>query len=193
MADIVHEACRKYRNWGKWGANDDLGTLNYVTPEIVVNAARMVRRGVNFSLSIPFGSTGPQINQPRRFNPIHRMILTGPDCTTGAFRRPGGVDRPGRRAARAHGPDRHVPHAGRLGRLRGWRRSRPLVPQRGLGPRTPAHRGRHQYVGHGSPPERDPEHVPAPPPRRRLRVHVRRPADPHHRSRGFTRQPFAIK
>src|SRR5712691_1216261 len=91
MADIVHEACLKYRNWGKWGADDELGTLNYITPEIVVNASRMVRRGVNFSLSIPFDSTGPQINQPRRFNPIHRMILTGPDFTTGAFTRPGGV------------------------------------------------------------------------------------------------------
>ena len=91
MADIVHEACLKYRNWGKWGANDELGTLNYITPDVIVKASRMVKRGVNFSLSIPFDSTGPQINQPRRFNPIHRMILTGPDFTTGAFTRPGGV------------------------------------------------------------------------------------------------------
>ncbi|HYU16843.1 MAG TPA: hypothetical protein VEL05_12245, partial [Candidatus Acidoferrum sp.] len=51
----------------------------------------MVKRGVTFSLAIPFDSTGPQINPPRRFNPIHRMILTGPDFTTGAFKRPGGV------------------------------------------------------------------------------------------------------
>ena len=91
MADIVHEACLKYRNWGKWGPNDELGTLNYITPETIVKASRAVRRGVNFSLAIPFDSQGPQINQPRRFNPIHRMILTGPDFTTGAFTRPGGV------------------------------------------------------------------------------------------------------
>ncbi len=91
MADIVRDAAMKYRNWGKWGPDDELGTLNYITPEIIVKATRLVKRGVNFSLSIPFDSTGPQINQPRRFNPIHRMILTGPDFTTGAFTRPGGV------------------------------------------------------------------------------------------------------
>ena len=91
MSDIVREAARKYRNWGTWGADDELGTLNYVTPEVVRRSAQLVRRGVTFSLAIPFDSTGPQINQPRRFNPIHRMILTGPDFTTGAFTRPGGA------------------------------------------------------------------------------------------------------
>ena len=91
MADIVRETGAKCRNWGKWGPDDELGTLNYITPELIVKATRMVKRGVVFSLAIPFDNTGPQINQPRRFNPIHRMILTGPDFTTGAFKRPGGV------------------------------------------------------------------------------------------------------
>ena len=91
MADIVRETGMKCRNWGKWGADDELGTLNYITPAIVQRAAGLVKRGVTFSLSIPFDSSGPQINQPRRFNPIHRMILTGPDFTSGAFTRPGGV------------------------------------------------------------------------------------------------------
>jgi kynurenine formamidase len=91
MADIVRETGLKCRNWGKWGADDELGTLNYITPAIVQRAASLVKRGVTFSLAIPFDSSGPQINQPRRFNPIHRMILTGPDFTTGAFTRPGGV------------------------------------------------------------------------------------------------------
>src|SRR5213593_453468 len=91
MADAVREMGAKCRNWSKWGPNDELGTLNYITPETIVAATRTVRRGVTFSLAIPFDNTGPQINQPRRFNPIHRMILTGPDFTTGAFKRPGGV------------------------------------------------------------------------------------------------------
>ncbi|MEK7701017.1 MAG: cyclase family protein [candidate division NC10 bacterium] len=91
MGDIVREAVQKYRNWGKWGPEDELGTLNYITPDVVRHSAQMVRRGVTFSLAIPFDNTGPQINQPRRFNPIHRMILTGPDFTTGAITRPGGV------------------------------------------------------------------------------------------------------
>lgn len=91
MADPIREAGAKYRNWGKWGADDELGTLNYLTPAMIVRAAGLVKRGRVFSLAIPFDSTGPQINQPRRFNPIHRMILTGPDFTSGAVKRPGGV------------------------------------------------------------------------------------------------------
>ena len=91
MADPIREAGARYRNWGKWGADDEIGTLNYLTPELIVRAARLVKRGTVFSLAIPFDSTGPQINQPRRFNPIHRMILTGPDFTSGAVTRPGGV------------------------------------------------------------------------------------------------------
>jgi kynurenine formamidase len=91
MSDIIREAGKKYSNWGKWGADDELGTLNYITPEMIVKATRLARRGAVFSLAIPFDATGPQINQPRRFNPIHRMILTGPDFTTGAVKRPGGV------------------------------------------------------------------------------------------------------
>jgi kynurenine formamidase len=91
MADTVREAVEKYRNWGKWGPEDEIGTLNYITADVIRRSAQTVRRGVTFSLAIPFDSTGPQINQPRRFNPIHRMILTGPDFTSGAITRPGGV------------------------------------------------------------------------------------------------------
>lgn len=91
MGDIVRETGQRYRNWGKWGPDDELGTLNYITPEMIVKAARLVRRGAVFSLAIPFDSRGPQINQPRRFNPIHKMILTGTDFTTGAVKRPGGA------------------------------------------------------------------------------------------------------
>jgi len=91
MSDIVRETGRRYRNWGRWGPDDERGTLNFVTPDVIVRAARCVRRGAVFSLAIPFDSRGPQVNQPRRFNPIHRMILTGCDFATGAVTRPGGV------------------------------------------------------------------------------------------------------
>ena len=43
MSDIVREAARKYRNWGTWGADDELGTLNYVTPEVVRRSAQIGR------------------------------------------------------------------------------------------------------------------------------------------------------
>lgn len=58
MADMVRETGLKYRNWGKWGTDDELGTLNYITPEAIVGAARLVKRGKVFSLAIPFNNTG---------------------------------------------------------------------------------------------------------------------------------------
>jgi len=91
MSDIVRETGARYRNWGKWGADDERGTLNYITPAAIVSAARLVRRGAIFSLAIPFDARGPQGPRSRRFNPIHQMTLTAPDFTTGAITRPGGV------------------------------------------------------------------------------------------------------
>jgi len=91
VSDVIRETGARCRNWGKWGPDDERGTLNYITPDHIVRAARLVKRGAVFSLAIPFNAKGPQINQPRRFNPIHRMMITGPDCTTGAIRFPGGV------------------------------------------------------------------------------------------------------
>jgi kynurenine formamidase len=40
-------------NWGKWGPNDQLGTLNYITPEVVRHAAGLVKKGKIFNLALP--------------------------------------------------------------------------------------------------------------------------------------------
>ncbi|MCX6660829.1 MAG: cyclase family protein, partial [Candidatus Bathyarchaeota archaeon] len=55
----VKQLALRLRNWGRWGANDELGTINFATGEKIVNAARLVRKGKVFSLSIPFDSAGP--------------------------------------------------------------------------------------------------------------------------------------
>ena len=39
MIDVVRETGLRYRNWGKWGADDERGTLNYITPETIALAA----------------------------------------------------------------------------------------------------------------------------------------------------------
>ena len=56
MSDIVRETGKRLRNWGKWGDDDERGTLNYITPETIVKAAQLVKRGAVFSLAIPFDS-----------------------------------------------------------------------------------------------------------------------------------------
>ncbi len=91
MTDIVRDTGLRLRNWGRWGAEDERGTLNFITADAIVRAARLVKRGAVFSLAIPFDANGPQTVKSRRFNPIHQMTLTGPDFTTGAITRPGGV------------------------------------------------------------------------------------------------------
>ena len=32
-------------NWGRWGPDDEIGTANFVTPDVVLAAARLVRKG----------------------------------------------------------------------------------------------------------------------------------------------------
>ncbi len=47
-------------NWGRWGAEDMLGTLNLMTPEGIINAAGLVKSGKAYSLSVPLENEGPQ-------------------------------------------------------------------------------------------------------------------------------------
>jgi kynurenine formamidase len=91
VTDRVRRTAERYRNWGKWGPDDEIGTLNYISAESIVRAAHLVKRGVLFSLALPFDKSGPAVNHPRRFNPIHRMTLTGPEFSTGAIKLPGEV------------------------------------------------------------------------------------------------------
>jgi kynurenine formamidase len=76
----------QYSNWGRWGPDDELGTLNLITPERVALGVQEVRSGAVFSLSIPFGADGPQRGGFGRFNPIHLMMRDGGDALSGAFR-----------------------------------------------------------------------------------------------------------
>jgi kynurenine formamidase len=70
-----HELARKINNWGRWGADDELGTLNLITPEVVRGAAGLVRQGKVFSLALPLGPDGPQIGViPGRLNPLRTML-----------------------------------------------------------------------------------------------------------------------
>lgn len=64
-------------NWGKWGADDERGTMNYITPSAIVDAAKLIRKGKVFSLAIPIEREGPIF--PTRNPPHHFMSATGSD------------------------------------------------------------------------------------------------------------------
>ena len=78
--DTLHAIARQVRNWGRWGPDDELGTLNYVTPEAIAAAGRLVTRGAVFALGIPLQREGPQSGTRQRFNPIHAMFRDGGDA-----------------------------------------------------------------------------------------------------------------
>lgn len=46
-------------NWGRWGAEDERGTLNLIRPEHILAAARLVRRGLVVALGAPLSPDGP--------------------------------------------------------------------------------------------------------------------------------------
>ncbi len=77
MADWQTVA-KRVRNWGRWGPEDQLGTLNFIGAEKIGESARLVRRGVVFPLGIPLDSYGPQ-TQGMRTNPVHAMTVIGAD------------------------------------------------------------------------------------------------------------------
>src|SRR6266850_8335210 len=75
----LRKLCLQVRNWGKWGLDDELGTLNYITPACITAAARLATTGKVFALGIPLQREGPQSGTRQRFNPIHTMFRDGGD------------------------------------------------------------------------------------------------------------------
>lgn len=91
IEERLAEAIAKYSNWGRWGADDALGTLNFIDDAKRAEAATLVRRGVSFSLAIPLGVDGPQNGLYGRMNPIHTMTRSGLDAAYGLTTRAHGM------------------------------------------------------------------------------------------------------
>jgi len=83
-ARTVREWGERYSNWGRWGEDDELGTLNFITPERVLAACALPRSGRVISCALPFDARGPQAGLGGRYNPIHTMLATGADALAGA-------------------------------------------------------------------------------------------------------------
>ena len=86
----LRAAAEKYKNWGKWGPNDEIGTLNYTRPEDIVAAARLVKKGKVISLALNFDNNGPQGAKSKypamgRINPVPTMLRTGTDAYSGVL------------------------------------------------------------------------------------------------------------
>ena len=78
----VIELREKVRNWGRWGADDEIGTLNLITDDVVKAAAAEIKTGKRFALAIPLDEHGPQTGAiPGRDNPVREMIMVDTPLT----------------------------------------------------------------------------------------------------------------
>jgi kynurenine formamidase len=69
-------------NWGRWGEEDELGTLNLIDAAAVQRGAACVRTGTRFSLSLPLDEDGPQIGGvPGRVNATRTMTQVNAEFT----------------------------------------------------------------------------------------------------------------
>jgi kynurenine formamidase len=89
--DAIAEAAAAYSNWGRWGPDDVLGTVNFLDEAKRAAAARLIRLGVSFSLAQRFDMNGPQNGWRRRTNPVHTMLDTGTDAVAGIQGFPHGI------------------------------------------------------------------------------------------------------
>ena len=75
--DEIFEAVK---NWGRWGPDDELGTLNYITADAVRAAAATVRSGRRVTMAISMNtSAGP--DNP---SPVIHHVVQGHDIDIGS-------------------------------------------------------------------------------------------------------------
>lgn len=74
---VVGFAPPALNNWGRWGEDDRLGAGNFITPETIIAAAKLVRSGKVFSLALPIDRDAPV--PTGRMAPLHLMLDSGRD------------------------------------------------------------------------------------------------------------------
>ncbi len=57
-------------NWGRWGADDELGTLNLITKKTRKSAAKLVRKGITVSLALDLN----KVKGPLNANPFEHDV-----------------------------------------------------------------------------------------------------------------------
>ena len=81
-AETIAEWFDELSNWGRWGADDELGTLNLITPDVRKRALALARDGVSVSLARDVEKAEAADN-PRPFE--HEMLSAGMDRFSVAY------------------------------------------------------------------------------------------------------------
>ena len=80
----VREYLESLSNWGRWGSEDDLGTINLITPAKRLAAARLVRDGVSVTCARPIAT---DIAADTTFQPVRFMVDSGEGRDTASAER----------------------------------------------------------------------------------------------------------
>lgn len=75
LPDDLADLAGRVRNWGRWGDDDQLGTLNLIDDDAVRRGVAAATSGRRFSLALPLCEDGPQMGFiPGRENPTHDLF-----------------------------------------------------------------------------------------------------------------------
>jgi kynurenine formamidase len=75
QVEEFEQLAERVSNWGRWGADDQRGTLNFITPAVVARSAAAVVTGEAFSLGMDLSPAGPQTGiVAGRINPLRTML-----------------------------------------------------------------------------------------------------------------------
>ena len=94
-----------HSNWGRWGADDDLGAINLITPDKRRQAAALVRDGVSVSLA---EEQIPNVEQAGRSAPYRFSFTFRPDYEEYVTSNPWTAPPPEQLALGAHGSRSHL-------------------------------------------------------------------------------------
>lgn len=75
----------RYNNWGRWGKEDQLGTINFITPAKRRNAAALVREGVTVTCARPLAKE--LVSDV--LNPVQHYMVGSGEQFAGKEQRPG--------------------------------------------------------------------------------------------------------
>lgn len=76
VLDTVRALAPTVSNWGRWGAEDERGTLNLIDAAAVARGAASVVTGEAIALSVAMNIDGPKLlGQPNRLSPIRTLII----------------------------------------------------------------------------------------------------------------------
>lgn len=76
VLERVREIAPRVSNWGRWGDDDERGTLNFIDAAAIRRGAASVIDGTTIPLSIPMGLDGPRLmGQSSRLPPLRTMTV----------------------------------------------------------------------------------------------------------------------